>query len=218
MPRARLTRELIIEAAEELLHRDRVLTMSRLGERLGADPSAMYRHFRDKDELLRAIGDRLVDGVLDDLPDGGGWRAAVGEVCRRLRAVMLRHPDLSALVRDRPPIQPHEIALTDVVLGQLRAAGLDGADAALAYHALIELTIGSAMLDAAMAALPDATRAAEYEHWRRSYAEVDPLRHPHAVSLAEHLYRGSADDRFDYALERLLDGIEHALRARRRLR
>ena len=36
------------------------LTVRRLGKELGADPTAIYRHFRDKDELVRAVLDRLV--------------------------------------------------------------------------------------------------------------------------------------------------------------
>ena len=43
--------------------------MRKLGEALDADPTAIYRHFRSKDELLRAVGDRCLIGVTDDLPD-----------------------------------------------------------------------------------------------------------------------------------------------------
>ena len=36
------------------------LTVRSLGNELGADPTAIYRHFRDKDELVHAVLDRLV--------------------------------------------------------------------------------------------------------------------------------------------------------------
>ena len=47
--------------------------MRSLGEAIGADPSAVYRHVRDKDELLRAVGDRLLQGVVDGLPGAERW-------------------------------------------------------------------------------------------------------------------------------------------------
>ena len=60
--------------------------MKALGHALGADPSAIYRHVEDKDELLRAVGDRLLDGVVDGLPGRRRWDDVVRTTCRRLRA------------------------------------------------------------------------------------------------------------------------------------
>ena len=101
----------------------------------------------------------------------------------------------------------NEFALTEVLLGQLHLAGLDAARVALAYHALIELTVGSAALDAATAALAAEPRSERYASWRRAYAALDERSHPASVATASHLYVGSAEDRFRYALDRLLDGI-----------
>jgi AcrR family transcriptional regulator len=36
------------------------LTTRALGHRLGVDPTALYRHFRNKDELLTAMADSIV--------------------------------------------------------------------------------------------------------------------------------------------------------------
>ena len=85
----------------------------------------------------------------------------------------------------------------------------------LAYHALIELTVGSASLDATMAELDNEERAAAYAAWRRAYAALDPASHPTSVAVATSLYAGTADERFRYALDRLLDGIAASAPARR---
>ena len=85
---ARLTRPAIVEAATTLVRHGGpgALTMKALGHELGADPSAVYRHVEDKDELLRAVGDRLLDGVVDGLPGERSWDDVVRTTCRRLRA------------------------------------------------------------------------------------------------------------------------------------
>lgn len=210
----RLSRDVIVDACLELLEelRPDELTLRRLGKALEVDPTAVYRHFRDKDELLRAVGDRVLDGVLVDLPDPDGeWRPVVEEICRRLRAAHLARPDVASLVRSGPPRHAHELRLTEAVLAQLARAGLPLGEAAMAYHALIELTVGSAALDAELAALDERDRRATYASWRQTYAVLDADEFPHAVAHAAHLYSGSADERFDYALARLLDGITRGL-------
>jgi TetR/AcrR family transcriptional regulator, tetracycline repressor protein len=207
--RTRLTRDAVLDACVELIAAEGDhFTLGRLGQRLGVDATAVYRHFRDKDELLRAAGDRILAEITTDLaapPDD--WRAVIVELCTRLRAVHMAHPSIAALARSGPPLSSHEFDLTELMLNALAAAGLDPAPAALAYHALIELTVGSASLDASVSALDAAARAREYRRWRAAYAALDPTEHPQAVAHSQHLYSGSADDRFTYALDRMLDGI-----------
>lgn len=208
MARPTLTRDSIIDACLALVEtegEDR-LTLRRLGEALGTDPTAIYRHFRDKDDLMRAIADRIHGGVLVDLPDGP-WDVVVREVCIRLRRAHLDRPALAAHVRTGPPLHDNEFALTEVVLHQLSSSGLSDNDAALAYHALIELTVGSAALDAPMAALDPDERVARYGAWRRTYAALDEAVFPASVALAPHLYDGNADARFAFALDTMLAGL-----------
>lgn len=211
MTRPALTRERIVEVAMRLIETDGAgrFTLRRLGDALSADPTAVYRHFRDKGELLRAVGDRAIAGVMVDIPGAdAGWRGVVTEVCVRLRDALIAHPDLAELVRSGPPMQSNEFGLTEVLLRELRRGDLAPTDAALAYHSLIELTVGSAALDATTATLSAATREAWYERWRGAYAALDPANHPVSVELAGELYAGSSAHRFRHALDCLLDGIE----------
>ncbi|WP_030661257.1 TetR/AcrR family transcriptional regulator [Streptomyces rimosus] len=63
---ARLSRDRIIEAALGIVTREgsAALTMRRVAEALGSSPMSIYRHVRDKDELLVLLLDRIVT----DLP------------------------------------------------------------------------------------------------------------------------------------------------------
>jgi AcrR family transcriptional regulator len=181
--------------------------MKALGAALGADPSAVYRHVRDKEELLRAVGDHLLDGVVEDLPGRRSWELTVRTVCLRLRAALMARPQLADLARSAPTRQRHEVRLTEVLLGALRAGGFSPERAAGAYHALIELTVGSATIDGASAALDPTARRATYSGWRRHYRALPAEEFPHCRDAAAHLYRGDADGRFRFALEALLRGL-----------
>ena len=205
---ARLTPDFIVSRAIDVMGKRGAeqFSVRKLGEAIDADPTAIYRHFRSKDELLRAMGDRVLTGVVDDLPTGS-WRDCIRELCIRIRAANLAQPALAMLVRGAPPRHDNELRITETILARLIEAGFDAADAAQAYHALIELTIGSAAIDAPLAAEPAGERRLTYAQWRSDYAALDAAAFPHSVALASLLYPGTADDRFAFALDRLLDGL-----------
>src|SRR4051794_39854993 len=79
---ARLDAPAIVDAAIRVMDADGLdaLTMRRLGREMGADPTAMYRHFRSKDELLLAVCDRLLGSMLDALEPGDGWRSTLRDM------------------------------------------------------------------------------------------------------------------------------------------
>lgn len=212
----RLDRQSIVDACVELLGTDAhaSLTLRRLGQHLGVDPTAVYRHFDGKDDLLRAVADRVLEHVVADLPGPRTrWESVVTTICRRLRAALVAHPQVAALVCSGPPRRDHELVLTEVLLAQLARAGLDRRSAARAYHALIELTVGSSILDAELAQRSDEDRTEAYRQWRSTYATLDPARFPASVATSAHLYEGTADERFDHALGLLLAGISRRSRS-----
>jgi AcrR family transcriptional regulator len=73
------------------------LTMRRLGSELGVQPSALYHHFPNKQELLAAVADEiLARGRRTPRPTA--WDARVEAVCSELRDAMLAYRDGAELV------------------------------------------------------------------------------------------------------------------------
>jgi AcrR family transcriptional regulator len=186
------------------------LTTRALGRRLGVDPTAIYRHFRSKQELLTALADRIVGSGSGDQPaivDGDGSpRGQLRSACLGLRRALLAHPAMTALVVRRPPRGANTWAMTEHVLGLLRQAGLGDHDAARAYQALVFYTLGHAMLEAPYAALDPDQAAGELDANRQMYASLPASRYPNATAVAPHLY-GSLEEQFAFGLNRLLDGL-----------
>jgi AcrR family transcriptional regulator len=204
-----LSRERIVEAAVEVVaqHGAEHLTVRALGDAVGCDPSALYRHFRNVDDLHRAVGDHFLSDVDIAPRPRESWRAAVRRLCIELRAAQLRQPRLAALVHAAPTRLGNELAFTEALFRELRRGGFRARSAAKAYHSLIELTVGSAAIDAAVAALPPDARAAEYDRWRTDYASLDADQFPALRAVAARLYRGTADTRFEDALDLMLAGL-----------
>ncbi len=206
---ATLSRSGIIAAAEVLVrdHGVAALTARRLGNALGCDPTALYRHFTTMSDLEREVGDRFLRAVDVRALDGDDWRTTIRRICLKLRRVQVRQPRLAALVSAAPTRLANEMRITEALLRELDRGGFSGDQAATAYHALIELTVGSAAIDAPLATQPADTRRRTYSDWRREYTELSPAESPASVAVAPHLYLGSADTRFEAALDLLLDGI-----------
>jgi AcrR family transcriptional regulator len=77
-PRARpqLDADTIVDAALRLAGggNTEMLTVRSLGKELGADPTAIYRHFRDKEELMKAVLDRVIADAVAAVDASLGWR------------------------------------------------------------------------------------------------------------------------------------------------
>jgi AcrR family transcriptional regulator len=185
------------------------VTMRRLGAELGVDPTAVYRHFRSKRELLDAMADHLFEQVRSRFRRSDDPRANLRETMLEGFRLYRSHPGLAvALARQRDDTSALA-ALADVLIGELRAAGLSDRDAAWMYHTIVDVIVGTGLFHAVT---PEFSDPADRDATRRAFAALSPETHPNAVAVAPHLYP-DAEDVFRFTVELLLDVIE--LRAAR---
>jgi len=72
----RATREQIVDAAVGLLREapDEPLTMARVANAVGLTPMALYRHFKDRDELMDEVVGRILMERNAAIPREGPWQ------------------------------------------------------------------------------------------------------------------------------------------------
>lgn len=94
----RITQVDIVSVALELLADGglHALAMRQIATGLGVQQSALYWHFDNKQQLLGAVADRIVEPIL--LPVGGDWSERIEALASRLRRELLRYPDAAELV------------------------------------------------------------------------------------------------------------------------
>jgi AcrR family transcriptional regulator len=213
--RVTLTREAILEAAMRLCSPDGggVLTFSRLGKELGADPTAVYRHFRDKDDLVLALTERLIDESVT-LSEGSGlthdqWREWLTLTARTIRRVHLARPALAVLAATRTTASPSETERVEEIIGVLHQAGLPPIEAAECYRMLLDLTLAFVQASAAFMILEPEVQAKDDAAWAVKYgllpADRFPLLHAGSARLTE-LFRND-DEVFELVLATFLDGV-----------
>ncbi len=204
---AKLSRDAICDATLELVADSGVATFSMraLGDKLGVDPTAVYRHFTNRDDLLREVGDRALIPVVEGFEPTSDPRKDITDLCIRLRSTLIANPIGLQITAQGPTRHYNELQITEIILGSLERAGLSIADAVIAYHTIIEHTLGSAWLDAPLAQAAD-LRAETYLAWRNDYFKLDPALYPATRAAAGELYPAS-ELVFESGLDALINGL-----------
>src|SRR6478736_4632112 len=97
-----LSRERVLATAVDLADAggSEALSMRRLGQELGVDPMALYRHVRNKDDLLDGMLGVVVGQMEPPSPDLP-WTEALRTLAMNARRVMLRHTWARGVLEER---------------------------------------------------------------------------------------------------------------------
>jgi AcrR family transcriptional regulator len=106
-------REQIVQAALSLIgtHGLRRLSVASLARRIGLVPSALYRHFKGKDDVIEAVLQHIRDSLQENVRTA---RAETHDSLEQLRRLLMRH---LAMVRDNAAL-PRIIFSEDVYAGR----------------------------------------------------------------------------------------------------
>jgi AcrR family transcriptional regulator len=207
-----LSREAIVETALRIVDETGVdgLSMRAVATALGTGPSSLYAHVADKDELLELLLDEVI-AEMRLAPAEAPWQEQLKVYVREQHRVLIAHRDLARVTLARVPTGPNAIRLLDDLLGNL-----DGKLPPKAIGYAIDLLSlfggASAYEDSLLSArLSPEEIVAYFGAVRDHYAAVPADRYPHLAANIEAMFGDvSADDgdeRFEWALDVLVDGI-----------
>jgi AcrR family transcriptional regulator len=210
-----LSRAAIVREAIAMLDAEgtEALSMRKLGARLNAGATSLYRHVASKDELMELALDAVAAEIAVPAIEGKGWRAAARETGGSFRAAALRHPWLASVLGQAglAYLGPNLMAVSERLAALFVTAGFG--DPSGAIDALLSYVIGMSITEAAwltavarsgetetafVARLLPAARqaAAGYDNLSRAYTDppdTDPAQ--------------ARDAKFASGLEIVLDGL-----------
>jgi AcrR family transcriptional regulator len=208
--RGSLNQEEIVTVALEIAEAEGAdaLTFRRLGQALGVAPTAVLRHFRDKDDLLLALGARLLEDAFaqvdDDEPD---WRERLLVMARATRRSFEAHPRVALLVANRTLRREAEFRAADLTIGAIQQAGLSGREAASVYRAVADTILAWTAFAAASRAVAPELMERDGLAWSREYLVLPAGKYPHIRSVAGMLAEVDREDQFELAMNLLLDAV-----------
>jgi AcrR family transcriptional regulator len=210
-----LSRAAIVREAIAMLDAEGIeaLSMRKLGARLNAGATSLYRHVATKDELMELAVDEVVAEIEVPPADRTDWRAAASETAWSFRATALRHPWLASVLGQAglAYLGPNLMSLSERLAALFITAGFPDPNAAL--DVILSYVIGMSTTEAAWLTavarsgeteagfiarlLPAAQQAAaDYDHLAESYSAAPA---PDPAKLR--------DTKFANGLDVILDGL-----------
>ncbi|MFE6839957.1 TetR/AcrR family transcriptional regulator [Streptomyces sp. NPDC057705] len=216
--RRRWSTEEILDAAVELLRTSDTESFSvrKLAAALGTDSSSLYRHFRSKTELLRAVADRILLASMDGYRPEGDWKQRITTLALRVREAFGQQPQLAAVWGRYASGGAGSRLVVEEVLQALRASGLPDEEIPARYHRLAVLIAALIASEAAVSSITSEEQEQGMELFRVAMFGADPERFPALAHFARDVRPLGVDRRaaFEEILAAQLAHIEAAIRPR----
>jgi AcrR family transcriptional regulator len=206
--RTPLTRNRVLGAAVDLADRGGYegLSMRKLGQELGVDAMALYRHVRGKDDLLDGLVEVIIGQIVRPLP-ADDWKAALRAQAMAARGVMLQHPWARRVLEERGTGGPATLVHIETALSTLHDGGFS---IEFAHHALHLL--GSRLFGFTQDLFEESTPTdpppdpVAMARAMAGYPRIIEL----ATSVSHEGVLGACDDdvEFAFGLDLILDGLE----------
>ncbi|MGI5200603.1 TetR/AcrR family transcriptional regulator [Spirillospora sp. CA-108201] len=206
-----LTARDIVDAAIAIGDRESLdgLTMRRLASELGFSTMALYRHFKNKDDILDGMADQVLGNLR--LPEEVGHDPVTEarRIAEGLLSMMREHPSVVRLLSTRTTASRDSLGgAFERVLARLRESGLPPADAVRVYGLLLTYTLGFAAYQMPRPWGGDGEDAAELRRQRAHFYSALPAgEFPNMIELSPELAWLPTDRQFHAGLEILLRGL-----------
>ncbi|MCA9534492.1 MAG: TetR/AcrR family transcriptional regulator C-terminal domain-containing protein [Myxococcales bacterium] len=211
--RGRLSRERILEDALRIVDSEGLqgLTIRRLAQELDVTPMAVYRHFKNKTDILDGLIELVIAEGQATEHDTEGWQAWIEVTFLRMRASLLQHPGVLPLLGSSASYGLQSLRITERLLGKLRGAGL-GADAvARGLHLLVSYTLGAVAIEVAAREQQQSAEAGTQQEWQRQlrqrFESADIAEFPNLVALAPKLSRFVEEAEFGLGVRQIIRSL-----------
>ncbi|MFE9429225.1 TetR/AcrR family transcriptional regulator [Kitasatospora sp. NPDC006697] len=193
--RRRWSTDEILEAAATLLRTGDAESFSvrKLATALGTDSSSLYRHFRNKTELLRAVADRVLLATMTGHHPTGDWRHRITALALHLREAFGEQPQLAAIWGRYGSGGAGSRLAMEEMLQALRASGLPDQEIPVHYHRLVILLVALITSEAGLSSITPAEFTQGTEQFRVAVLGADPAHFPALSHFAREIRPMGAD-------------------------
>ena len=181
------------------------LTVRSLGKELGADPTAIYRHFRDKDELVRAVLDKLIADCVAAVDATAPWRERLTQLADVSLEILTAHPSIGSLAGSQTTGGQGELGAIEMIVVAMNEAGLNNEDSVRFYAVLSSYVISFASAQAGSRLSGERPADAE---WIGVTASLHHTRHPAIAAVRHELETLRDRDIYDAGVQVILDAVE----------
>ena len=210
-----LTRESLAEAALRLAGEEGfpALTMRRLADEVGVTVRALYRHVRDRQEVVDLTAQLMLGELPEHRLDPEDWRACVREMYFESRALFRQWPRATLVSLDEQVtvsgVHPSRIISPERMLAFFRQIGLSLPDALATRTQMLVDVFGFVLLidyryDRVGPEIRRAMQSPVPEPWLDAHPELDVPNLREALTVPE----ATSDDAFENVVANAVAAIE----------
>ncbi|MGA7204044.1 MAG: TetR/AcrR family transcriptional regulator C-terminal domain-containing protein [Specibacter sp.] len=210
-PKQRIDRESILAAGMSIAARPSApaVTVRELGKYLGADPTSIYRHFRNKEDVMRALLENLMAEILLRVTaPREQWRERLRQMAAATFELYMEYPAIGAEAIHLSTNGPAELNIVEIMLECMEAAGLSDEEAVRHYAAVSTYVLAYASGIASSYSDRDSENPEEATAWLSRSLPMSPATHPRVNALRSALISLDDRDAYNMGVEALLDAIE----------
>jgi AcrR family transcriptional regulator len=207
--RARLSKQVVVDRGLALADAEGLdaLTIRRLATELGVTPMALYWHFRNKEELLAALGDQVWRELATDVDPAAPWHVQMRGLLESLLHVLRSHPCASQLILEGEKQSDAALVAIETVLAVLRRGGFDPEHAAEIARNALWTGLMLVMSEGFKPGLTEAERTEEQRLARVRLALLPPDRFPRIIEAAEPMSSCDPDIHYELGVDVFIAGV-----------
>ncbi len=184
------------------------LSMRALAAAMETSPMSLYRHVRNKDDLLVGIASLALDQLELDIPATGDWTSRAVEWMNVMRRQLRSHPAALPSLMQHGQYAPAYLRATNALLQILLEAGFRGRAAVRACREIMWVMMG--FVTAEIRSPEKATLNHPADSGPSPYARLDdlpPEARAEIAPLIPYFLERDMDELFRASAEHLLEGL-----------
>jgi len=213
--RAPLTQDQIVDAGLRIVLEEGIeaVSMRRIAAVFDTGPSSLYAHVANKEELLNLMFDRICGEVEILEPEPGRWQEQIKVMCRRGHTVMEKYNDIARAALATVPTGPNALRMSEAMLAIMLAGGVPPQVAAWSLDRLFLYIVADAYENSLhQQNYKGGQGTREYfeefvSQLTDYYTSLPADRFPNIRANAKILTTGTGDERFEFGLDMLIDGL-----------
>lgn len=217
---SQLSKRTIVECALTLTQEEgaRALTIRRIGKRLGVDPTALYRHFPKKDDLVLACMDEVLGRALsafeNDSTFSGAqddWRSIIRGATSSFFHVGQEYPGIVSSCFFRVTGGRHERRWVELFMETLSSAGLSPEETALHYRAIVDAMLSLTGLRCSVICMTPELILRDRLAWSQIYAHLPTKQFPATRAHSAELAAVTPEEVFEEIMDTVINAVELAV-------
>jgi AcrR family transcriptional regulator len=206
-----LSREAVVDAGLRVLgmHGIDGVTMRAVAAEVDTGAASLYVYFPNRRALLDAMFDEVAAKIdLGPEPDPRRWREQLVELLNRIVERMDDYPGIARVPLANPPTGPAAVRVAERVLGLLAAGDVDDRSAAW-FIDVVFLFVNATAYETSIHVAEGSREEQVVERLEEELGRFDSEQFPQFARLLPLLTSGSGEERFNFGLRLMIDGLLH---------